>query len=467
MDAIISFSGLLQFLVGQMLLSLICQQKYVQTRRIGWLVAGVALFLTALLNYEISYLFLPMYLLTSYAWLGEWRRAAKSILPHGITAFALVAFTLGLRFNARLASPDYSPNFQFTAIAKTVLAQAWAAMPCSYSLTGGYSRTQLSASRIFSRWDNWMFFAAAAVITIYCLRKHGSEKRAEDRASTRMLLTMGALIWILPGLPIALSPKYQAWARMGDGYLPVYVQYFGVAMLAVGMTNWLLDSRHARKFAVALISANACIALITFDTHRNVIAIFDQSMEADAMRNLSLALKSGVADEVPEDATLLAKTSHIWWAEGPPRSSAVVSWITRRRINVVITDPRPNQRPVAEQLKDLPPPGYVMVDRRLDHDSGFVIVGRLEQTDPAFGTTRLGVRSLRIFVRGSLARLGSSAEANIMGRAMNNSVDSAANESKPIEWGGLTLLRSGKDWALYEGAFSEATDAATLRVAMR
>ena len=100
-DPILSFASLMQFLTGELLLSIICLQKYFDTNRAFWMVASALLFLAALVTYEVSYLFLPIYLAIAYAHHRQWWPTVLAMRPHLLMALFLAAFVLGLRMTFR------------------------------------------------------------------------------------------------------------------------------------------------------------------------------------------------------------------------------------------------------------------------------------------------------------------------------------------------------------------------------
>ena len=79
-DPLLAFTGLMQILTAQLLLSMIALQEYLRSQRRGWLIVSLLCYVSALLTYEISYLFLPIYLTQTYVSLsplasGRWRRS--------------------------------------------------------------------------------------------------------------------------------------------------------------------------------------------------------------------------------------------------------------------------------------------------------------------------------------------------------------------------------------------------------
>jgi hypothetical protein len=127
---------------------------------------------------------------------------------------------------------------------------------------------------------------------------------------------------VLPALPISLSPKYQTELALpvlgfGVGYLPVYAQYFGVALLllAGAMLGWRLLERPAVAAGAALL-----VALIVGHTYAANLALVRNlyAWERGIRDNLEGALATGLLDEVPEGATVLLDNPHGMWHHDCP-----------------------------------------------------------------------------------------------------------------------------------------------------
>lgn len=464
-DPLLSFAGILQVVAGEFLFAAICLQKYLDTERRGWLVAGAMFFGCSLITYEISYALLPVLVVMAYLHYRRWATALTVTRPHWITSLLLGAYVLGLRFHVPM--PDdhpykihWKPNWVFDVLYR----QSASALPLSYSLSTPY-RPNWDFGRLLGHWENWFSLAGAGGLTLaLCWTLRADEAQVPGR-SLRPLAVLGLMTWILPALPIAFSSKYHQWVSdPGLGYLPVYVQYFGVAMLAVVAMSWLAGAeRWRRPLAAGLLAANGCVALVTCDTNRHVVEMTDRAGEIAARRNLEVALSAGVCDMVPEGSTLLTTRWRTWMFGGPPYSSALFTQMLGRRVQVVSQQSGPPGRPLREQLAKVPTPTFAVFEHTMDGRTGFVIVGRLE---PAADGADAGqtVRTVRIFLRGALT---SMRHPDIAG-ALTGWTVAAGNDGnrlqQRLEFKRLGTLKWSGDWAIQEGTFSEPVDLTTLEV---
>ncbi len=186
-DPLLSFAGIMQLLAAQLLLALLTLEWYLDTGRRRWLVASVVLHVSSLMTYEISYLFLAIYLAATYARFQAWRPALLGLRAHLAVTLIMAAFVSGLRTHVPYFEKDaYRPNWDPMAIYSAARVQTVSALPLSYPLLSDYRWKELSLVRLISRWDNWLMALAAggsgALVacgaeTSWCTRSHADERR--------------------------------------------------------------------------------------------------------------------------------------------------------------------------------------------------------------------------------------------------------------------------------------------------
>jgi hypothetical protein len=470
-DPLLGFAGIMQFVAGQLLLSMIFLQKHLESGRIRWLVASVTIFVSSLVTYEISYMFLPVYAAMAYAHLRQWRPALSAVCPHGFAAAVLAAFVLGLRFNVPMAD-DFPYRFNLIPgiVAATALKQASAALPLSYALLSIHHPLAFDGWRAVSRWDSWTMALFAGGLTWLLLRKAPGGQTAEKGPALGLLLAAGSLVWFLPGLPISASPKYQGCIYVGLGYLPVYVQYCGVALLMVAGMLWLARRFPAQRtrFALALILANAGVALFSFDTNRQVVNVLALGPNVREQPLVEAALDAGLGDPIPEGATIMStKTTVLGVLRiGPPVSSSFVTQHLKRKVNAVSGVMWPRERPLSVQLKGLPLPTFILRCHSADGHSGYVLLGSIDPDTADLEEERFGTQMFRIFVRGtpSWPADGLAPNAVAGGLPVVRAENTGKSDEQRLDTPQLKLLRRGADWALYEGRLQQAVDVATVEI---
>jgi len=389
-DPILQFAGLIPFMVGATLVALVAFQRYLATDRARWQAIGVMAFAAALLTYEVAYMVAPVFLLMARTERGDWRRAISATQPYTMLCVALVAFTLGLRYITGWNAADpYTPRLDLPAILKATAMQASGAIPASYAVFSPHRVDNMCEWRLFTSWKNWAMFAAAGGLTWACVRQL-AQARIESRPSADQsgpslatLAIIGGVIWILPGFLIALSPKYQAVVAIGLGYLPVFLQYFGLATLSIAAALWARARLPQRWPALArgLVALNACVALVTFETNATVGRRTNRDPSLMAMGLVEEALDAGLCDVVPDGATIWSALPHPWMGGGADLAGGHYSKTLGRLVYGLIGEPSPGW--LARRLRpgSIPPPTFVMTDLRPETDWGYAVLGFVEPAD--------------------------------------------------------------------------------------
>jgi hypothetical protein len=298
-DPITAFGGLLQVVLTSTLISLVLLLLYLRSSRRRYLVASVAIYAANLLTYEIT---IPFFLLFAVlAWLYPVRRSllmsARISWPFAAVAGAAVALNMGLRLFYQVAfsgsAADYAqaaaaggpiarayiPNLAPGAILATIAHQVSAALPLGFQQLAAPGRwtfpsfsADLGAQPMFYLLLIAGYGAMAVVLGLelwyeVLARAHGF------RPGLLGLLGLGLLI--LPNAMISLSPRYQAETSWGIGYLPVYLSYFGVALLLADLTYGLFRlagsaERHAALSTVTTVALGLGIAWVAVVNNTNL-----------------------------------------------------------------------------------------------------------------------------------------------------------------------------------------------------
>lgn len=445
-DPLLGFAGIMQVVLGLLLLTMITLQRHLAGGRGSWLVASVALFTASLVTYEISYCFVPIFLAMIYARRGSWRASLSTLQPYVAVIVVLCAFIVGLRYNVRMPQ-DFPYRFRLfpVEVVVTALTQATSALPLSYALLSPHRPYYFDGWRAIGRWENWVLAASAAGLVWLLLRR--IQAGSTRTVSAKLLAVIGVLLWFLPGVPISVSPKYQSCVELGIGYLPVYVQYGGTALLGVAGLLWLAQRGARLRQAVApgIALASAAVALITFDTNRQVVRVLQTCPNVCERQMVEAALGAGLGEPIPEEAVVLAVTgegSGVLRA-GPPVSSCFLSQQLKRRVHAINGVAGPGEMSVKDQLDGLPRPTFVLACHSPDGYSGYALLGTIEPPDGDAAATAHQASNVRLFVRGrptwpaipEVTGSGNGSPSNQQGGAASN----------------FKLLRSGPDWALYEG----------------
>ncbi|HLJ95497.1 MAG TPA: hypothetical protein VKU02_20135 [Gemmataceae bacterium] len=316
-DPILAFGGLIQFALLYVLVSLLCLCKYFESARPAWLLASVGTYLLALLTYEITYpLFLLHFLVAAICTRG-WVQVLRTGAWFLGAAAACAGLCLFLRkilgFTADFA---YQPNHDIAAYGSALCKQIFAGIPLNYPLTAG--RTYLPPwPRLRHAWSTLAEAVLAFLLCLSLIRRMSGDTSPFRRLAMGRTLAMALSFVILPPLLTCLSPRYQRELFWGVGQLPVYIEYHGFGLLLASILaaalHWLVH--RPRTLGVAGLMASLLIAVeLSFTGYFNK-AIAQRWAPAwyTERQDVEKALAAGLADAVPEGATLIPAHRYPWW----------------------------------------------------------------------------------------------------------------------------------------------------------
>jgi hypothetical protein len=312
-DAIMAYTGLMQSVVIETALSLACLQRFLRTGSRVALAGSVALFALVCLTYESAYPLVAFHvLLALYARWPQWRRALLTVAPQIAIAVAFIAIASYGRAHAPLGrSGPYAVNFDPGVALKTLGEQLFAGLPLSYVAKAPGDLPFLPHRDLVTA------MSPAALLVGVVIAGGALLLRARDRpvpaaAGWRPLTPVagmvgGLLLWLAAAGPIALAHRYQVELRWGNGHLPVFIEYYGVALMLVSGAVWVLDRRALAPgprtaLAVAAAATLGLAAAVTYGANVKVV----DSMHAgrDTRRLFERSLQAGLLDAVPDGANV-------------------------------------------------------------------------------------------------------------------------------------------------------------------
>jgi hypothetical protein len=314
--------------------------------------------------------------------------------------------------------------------------------------------------------------AAGTGYAIWSLLRERSWEQA-DPASLFEPWGFALLLWLAPGMTIALSAKYQREILLGSTYLPGFFACFGVALglaLALGRVLELVRRRsRARWMSVSIaVTAGVC-ALFTYAGNRRAVAHLNREWRfpREVLEN---ALARGLGGDVPPGAWL-----------GISSSAPMAQWHSlaffRQRgagldaVGAIERTPRCSVVPRGELERGA---AYYLA-YEADSPEGFALLARLEMcTGSVFSA---GARSpLRIF-RAIPAFSARDQSIRYFERVNPRRALEVSYRRAGVELGlvrrssadrdsGLRLLDAGDDWQLWELADPAGVDLSSLRISM-
>jgi hypothetical protein len=313
-DAFTSFNGQYQLLAVAIFLSLAFYSYFLQTPKIFTLIASIVCFVVALLISEVSVMLLLLFPLTAWVMQGSVKSFLRSFWPFILIISAYLLYVLHLRHtgNTRIYNGLALGN-DFGAMVGVFWMQMYAALPI----------TNLTLQRAIpaNLWHVLISaFGAIGISAIFLLTAviiHGIRrgKAMIDVPRNNRLLLLAIALAILPAVSIMPSLKYQQELRWGIGYLPIYLQNFGTAMLLSLSFQYIYNARFfaAKPLSYALISFAIIAGCISF-LFNNALVNKWSYLKGIPSEALFEAVKGGILNDCPEHSVILLQNDFYWHA---------------------------------------------------------------------------------------------------------------------------------------------------------
>jgi hypothetical protein len=311
-DSILSYNGMPQVVALLVLASLLAYRRGLQEpNRLAYALA-VVLYACAALTYEDVYPLCVLYpLLAAFSRKPNQSRTVAG-LPFVAVALALAVFSLAMRRAVHLPSDSiYAFGLNPYTVARTGLEQIVAAFPLTYwgfdpshiygrSSLGDFFRNAPVSPALF------VAFGLAAWSSLHFVRS--------DSGRPWHFVAIGAMVLVLPALPIAVTLKYQHELAWGLGYLPVFFEEFGLALIACGLAIGLVSRRASAPMRIAVSIAIALVATMTQAT--NVRLVREGWASRAARSALERQIATGLAAEVRDGDTIAVSRDFDWIGYG-------------------------------------------------------------------------------------------------------------------------------------------------------
>tara|TARA_Y100001970_G_scaffold91163_1_gene114972 strand:+ start:319 stop:2439 length:2121 start_codon:yes stop_codon:yes gene_type:complete len=312
-DPIMAFSFLIP-LVGFFLFStLILLINYLKENKPGTISLFCFIYSLSLCTYELTYVFISFYILIiifSSTRNGWWKIILLVLFLTGIHLFITIYFR-----DSNLDSyPGSNLNFDYKAVFSSLLVQITSAFPLSWKLANApahesFTKISYSPLVVFSIFS--LFFAFQFNRIKNSLFKSG--------VSVRLFIFSLALLFV-PAVPIVLTGHQHELIDMGFGYgyIVVFLQYFGSAILFLYLIYYLKNRylfRNERAFVLIFL---IILSIGYFTRVENSFVVHEVNKAYKYPRDLlRKSIDSGILNGIPSEALLLRNerypSDHRWF----------------------------------------------------------------------------------------------------------------------------------------------------------
>jgi hypothetical protein len=343
-DGIIGFLMLMPIVLESILLSSYLFVCSLRRNDFRFAIAGAIVSTVGLLTYEVTYglLFLPMYLAWRFSPRAAVRWRTLILIAAPLAALTLLDITLRATAHVAATSP-YGIAAHPREYAVTLMRQLLGAVPLSYVIFHPSPTTpalDVFIGMISPR--QWLLGAVAALCAFTALRRIDRSSDSHRAAGTVDLLVYGFGLWIIPAAIIALSPRWQAELQPGLAYIPVYIEYFGIASIAgSAISLWLtyISLNRTASIAAAITFAIAVGFGLAMTASSNAYSLSSLLPVYTYTRlNIERALRAGLFDPLPPGATVVLDGSYLFTYESGlygANTRDLIYQYSQRRVDVV------------------------------------------------------------------------------------------------------------------------------------
>lgn len=487
-DPILGFSAHLQVTMSLLLISLIMLTYYLRNGSRRALLVSCIFYAFALLTYEVMIPFFLVHL--AIIWLYPKRHpfvwSLKKAAPFIALAAALVVISIAVRVSfgdaivgseaqyatkaavGQGAQSAYAMNLNPGPALRTVAEQIVAALPFSYQLLDRSAQSR----QLFPGFGfgtpatplvSLFLMAGFAVVVAMSLRLAWSRQPSGD-LPTRLpaMAAVGVGMLLLPTVLISLSPKYQSEVYWGVGYLPVYISYFGVALLICTGLAALMSLVRRRLTGVSLYVAIGVAAALLLgfasvaDYQNNRVDVEYWNRGAWYPRTImTTAMQRGLFEGVPAGARVVVSGYTPW------DSKAFYDGLSGRPVKDVVSNTATDTVAVLTKsaARSDSPSGtvytfpqdsnqYVVAHMAGWIGNGYALVGRMTRlTIDSDGVRTATLQSVRVYAGATPLP---KSEVVLQVWKLGTGVAQPTPQALGIDPRSSRSVSSGTDWALFE-----------------
>ena len=328
-DPLNSYYGLMQVMFCELMGALILNIRWLREGKRSCLLFSLVFFTMGLMSYEMFFPLTVLFLVTALSVEKDLVKALKRTLPYILPAVILFALSLLLRTNITEETAYNGTTFSLDipVIFRTFSYQSGAAFPLRYRLAGydaaifgetiPWKELFNTSLPVLIRSIQWQDLLACAIFSAVIL-----SVRKERMEASPFFLLFGLLLWLLPGLVISLSEKYQNVLKPGLPYIPIYFSYFGMGLLLYETAAFLQSKMKGDLIRILVCGCGCAILLVTLQDNRHINDRLNEIFYYPRIAGEE-ALQAGILGEITDKTVISEEPFNLWeqgWAREPYQS---------------------------------------------------------------------------------------------------------------------------------------------------
>jgi hypothetical protein len=251
-----------------------------------------------------------------------------------------------LRASTTTTAAGYTSDLSLSKVVPTFARQSVGALPLSYA--------QINTPSFIQRFPDFIdvrtlrtWIVVVLVVGLLGLALRGMPKI--PRRTLGAMLFAGASLWFIPALVVAQTVRWQSEVVWGNAYIPVYVQYFGFALVSLVVVLVVRSIVEKRKLLFRVLPAAVLSVLVVTGTvaasSNNRLAIQQYNPGYLWTRQFfERATERGAFDDLKDGDAVFTPGGQLWfdpafvaWWDGP-RLESIVDAIGDQRYTECVSD---------------------------------------------------------------------------------------------------------------------------------
>ncbi len=265
-----SFNGMYPLLLILISFSAINSIHFFENQVLRYKIYSVLCYFLALMIIEISYI-TPLILFSIHYFKTKSIKRTfllnKEVFILTILFFSTSIFLkYQMEFNMKYSG--IQSNFELKPILYTYYYQAFASLPLMYL----YKQKYIIINILNEIKNHWIYLLTFLVVSYFFIKQIFKSFVENQKKGFLFFLVLGLILWLFPPIIISISAKYQTELKLGRGYLPLYIQNFGLATIIYYLFNCIKNDK-AKKIIII------CSFLIIFITLCYNFYLIEQASE--------------------------------------------------------------------------------------------------------------------------------------------------------------------------------------------
>ena len=307
-DSILAFHAMFPLLATLIFSTVTCFIVYLRDGKMSMLIWSFLSAALAVYDSEIGFVIYPILLILLIGDRRSFSSKCISLFPFVFLLILYIPVFILIRVHAQGMYHGIETGFEMARMSQVVFFQIFATLPLTAFINMS-AIPRFILIGIIHLWPMLLFFG----LSFYRLIKADTIVTSDtcDRTTKKKVVLMGLVLWIVPAFILMVSKKYQAELNFGRGYLPVYIQNFGLAMIMTILLGELFEKYSNMYIKKAVVVLLFLVFIMTFLRNDFINSVINNRRSVPACFYYK-SLKNGILKDCEQGAVVVLKTDYFF-----------------------------------------------------------------------------------------------------------------------------------------------------------